>query len=109
MKPEGKANQVASEMAAAAPVSYTHLRAHETGEKKTHADQKDEGCGDAAGKELPAAGHGGTRLHIAEEFEVPPEMVDRHGEEGDTACNVDGFDARLPCRPMPHICSAPGK
>ncbi len=33
------------------------------------------------------------RRHIAEEFEIPGEMVDRHGDERCAAGDVDGVDA----------------
>ena len=39
----------------------------------------------------PTRRHAG--LDIAEEFEIPGEMIDRHGDQRDAARDVDGVDA----------------
>ena len=63
------------------------------GEKQADADQEQEGRGDAARVDLPPAEGGQAGIGIAEEFEIPGEVVARHGDQRDAARDVDGDDA----------------
>ena len=63
-------------------------------EEQADADQEQEARRDAARKELPAAMRGHAGVEIAEEFEVPGEVVDRHGDQRGAARQVDRLDAR---------------
>ena len=63
------------------------------GEKETDAGEEQEARSDRPGKELPAADRRQAGMGIAEEFEIPGKVVDRHGQQSDAARNVDGFDA----------------
>ena len=100
MKPPGIATQVTAEMAERCaghhgerfqkPFQRMLLA---MGQEQADADQEQEGRGDAAGVDLPAAEGGQARIGVAEEFEIPGEMVARHGEQRDAARDVDGDDA----------------
>ena len=87
-------------MASAAPATMAK-RSPEAGpadavamrQKQADAGQEQEARGDAAGVELPAADGRQARVDIAEEFEVPGEVIARHGEQRDAARDVDGVDA----------------
>ena len=48
-------------------------------EEQADADQEQEGRGDAARVEFPPAEGGQARVGVAEEFEIPGEVVARHG------------------------------
>jgi hypothetical protein len=57
------------------------------------ADQKQEAGGDAAGVDLPAAESGEAGCHIAEELQIPCEMVADHGQQRYAAGCINGLDA----------------
>ena len=63
-------------------------------EEQADADQEQEARRDAARKQLPAAMRRHAGLEIAEEFEIPGEMIDRHGDQRGAARQVDRLDAR---------------
>ena len=63
-------------------------------EEQADADQEQEARRDAAGKQLPAAMRRHAGFDIAEEFEIPGEMIDRHGDQRGAARHVDCLDAR---------------
>ena len=62
-------------------------------EEEAYPDQEEECRGDAARVEFPPAEGGEAWIGVAEEFEIPGEVVARHGNEGDAAQHVDGNDA----------------
>jgi hypothetical protein len=61
---------------------------------KADADEEQEAGGDGAREQLPAALGGHARRRVAEEFEVPGEVIDRHRGKGETAREVDRLKAR---------------
>ena len=63
------------------------------GEEKANPDEKQERRRDASRKEFPAAHGGQAGIRIAEKFEIPSKMVERHCEQRDSARNVDCGDA----------------
>lgn len=62
-------------------------------EKQADADQEQEGRGDAARIDLPPADGGEAGIGVVEIFEIPGEVVARHGDQRDAAYDIDGDDA----------------
>ena len=51
--------------------------------------EEQEAAGDQPGEDLPAAGAGGSRGNIAEELEIPDEVIGCHGEQRHAARDID--------------------
>ncbi len=63
------------------------------GQEQADANEKEEGRSDATRIDLPPAEGCQTGIGVPEEFEIPGEMVARHGKQGDAAENVEADDA----------------
>src|SRR5690606_28178126 len=62
------------------------------GKVQAEADDEEERYGDATGKGAPSAGDGGSWVDIAEKVQVPHEVVDRHGDQGQTTRDINQLD-----------------